>query len=543
MQKPQQSRFRYKVSSWHIIVLVYCLALGALGALIFSEKQRTSFPVSMTHASFAESRGSTALLSLRGERMHDKVRILHAARMVDDRPFQLEILPGASVRAVAVKERFALVACFRSKLVSVDLSTPGGPTLLGSLEMPGFINEIVISGTRALVGMARGGGVAIVDFGKPEELHLVNHFPSEGSIVDMVAAGDQVFFVDKLQGLGRIRQVGENSSPEILDTLDSPWRIAVSGDRMVVASLYGRMGFYELSEGGTIHKVGSMNFPGLEKGGIRGIAFAAESLAVALSDGSMRVFPISSWPKLIDDSRLTIPGAPYKVVPIPGRSQVAVGLVSSGIALVEIPSSGNAVVSGHLMLPMTNIAMDVTADKIYFSRQGGRQGLVAFDIKGIKQSAIDPASHFDRNYYALYAWNGRLFGYRRDKSLVALADVGDCGSSSAGPILLVHDEDGVSMFRMQENGEVSKAGSIVVEDRALDAVHAEGYLHVLHPGGLRILSETQTGEMLVTGDLELSGQPVHLKFLEQAYLLVTTRRRASRLLTSLIESILYRSRK
>ena len=522
MQKSPHRSCSGTISYRHLLVLVYLLVLGLLVALISNEKRRTSMPVSVTHATYQKIRSSTALLSLHGERMHDGARILRAADVADDRPIQFEILPGVSVRAIAVKEQFALVGCFKNKLVSVDLSTRGGPTLLGSLELPGYISEITVVGRRALVGMARNGGMAIVDFSQPEDLQLQAHFPSEGSIVDMVAVGDQVYFADIYRGLGSVSMVGKNSPPKILDAMDSPWRIAVSGDRMVVATLHGSLVFFDLSRGEEIKRVGTMDFPDLDKGGIRGLAFSAESLAVALSDGSVRIFPLSYWPALHDYSNLKIPGVPYKMQPVPGQERLAISLVSAGVVLVDVHIPDKAYVSGHLMMPMTNVAMDVEDDVIYASRQGRRQGLVALGLARIEQSSYSPATYVDHNYHAFYAWNGRLFGYRRDKSLVPLGDEGHYGTSVSGPILLVHDEDGVTLFRMSGDGEVSRAGSLVMEDGTLDAVYAEGALYVLHRGGLRVFSGPQLEEMLVCGEMDISGRPVHLRYLEPGYLLVTT---------------------
>ena len=97
-------------------VLAYSLALGALVTIIAGEKWRIDVPVSMTRAVVTENHDSKASLAIHGGGMHGNVRVLHAANMVDDRARTWEILPGISVRAVAVKGRIALAACFINKL-------------------------------------------------------------------------------------------------------------------------------------------------------------------------------------------------------------------------------------------------------------------------------------------------------------------------------------------------------------------------------------------------------------------------------------------
>jgi hypothetical protein len=443
--------------------------------------------------------------------------------MVDEHALQWGILPGATVRTVAVRGQIALAGCFLNKLVTIDLSTPSGPTLLSSLELPDFIKEVGILGDRALVSMTRGSGMAIVDLSNPEDLKLIKLIPLAGHVADMAISADQIYFVNVYRGLGRIDPAEENMSPELLDVLYKPWRIAISDDRLVVASLDNHLFFYNISQGGRIERSGTLKIAGLEKGGLRGIAFSGNHLAVAVADGSIRLFPLSSWPRLKDYFSLQIPGPPYRVIAIPGNDQLAVSLVSAGIALVDVKPSGNSVVSGHLMLPSTTIAMNAQEGMIYASRQDGRQGLVAFTMEEIEQSSFSPATHVDRNYQALYSWNGRLFGYRRDKTLSVLADEGRSGSSTSGPLLTLHDEDGVSIFRMSEAGEVSTAGAIVMEGGALDAVYSGECLHVLHRRGLRIMSGSESGEMSVVAELGISGRPVHMKFLKPGMLLIATK--------------------
>ncbi len=512
-----------KISSWHLPVLAYSLALGALVTIIAGEKWRIDVPVSMTRAVVTENHDSKTSLAIHGGGMHGNVRVLHAANMVDERARTWEILPGISVRAVAVKGRIALAACFINKLTSVDLSTPGGPTLLDSLELPAHIKTVRIVGNRALVGMAHDKGMAIIDLSHPEELKLSAIIPLKGSVADMVTVGESIYYADIYRGLGRINLAVENPSPEFLDAPDKPWRLAVSGNRLVAASVDNNLFFYNISPEDSVEKAGTLNLPDLNKGGVRGLAFLAGTLAVAVSDGSIRVFSLAAWPKLQEVSRLPVPGVPYRVMPVVGRDRLVVSLVSAGVALIDVKPSASAVVSGHLMLPSTVIAMAVQDDAIYASMQAGLRGLVAFSMEGIEQSSFVPATYVDRNYHALSSWNGRLFGYRRDKTLVALADQGRSGSPTSGPVLPVHDQDGVTLFRMSKNGEVSLDGSIMLESGALDAVYSEGSLHVLHRGGLRILSDPQLGEVVVVGDMELSGQPVHLRTLEPGYILVTTK--------------------
>lgn len=505
------------------LALTYCCVVGALAAVLLMEGPSTKPLPRMTRALALEKQEATASLSLQGQALHKNVRILHAARVIDDRARLWEVLPGTSVQAVAVADQVALAACFINRLVSIDLSIPGQPDLLGSLELPSYIKKVVTVGQMALVSMAAGDGLALVDLSNPAEMELVALYPNEGSIADLVVSGGYAYYADLHQGLGRINLTAEKKVLEVVDPLRKPWRVATSGRRLIAASLSGELSLYELSREGQLEKAGTLMIPGERTGHLRGIALTPESLAVATADGTVRLFPLTSWPWLEQNASVSLPGTPYQMLYAPDRAELLISLVSGGVAMVDVKDSSQPFVSGHMMMPATIVSMVVQDDTVYTARQLGDKGLLAFDLARMAQSSIQPATYMDRNSYTLLAWNGQLFGYRRDQSLVALADRGDTGRAVTGPVLIVGENEGARVFTMADNGVVDSAGPLPVTGDVLDAIPLEGYHVLLYRDGLRILSGPQRDEPTVVGALNLSGRPVHLRHFKDHSLLVTTK--------------------
>jgi hypothetical protein len=513
---------QHRASLRHLLFLVYFLALFVLVALLYKEKQREPSTVSLTRAAITEDKVASDSLVFHGTGMHEGVRVLHAATLLDESLHQWEVMAGSTVRAVDVEGNVGLVACFLNKLVSLDLSSSPSPQPINSLDMPYAIRDIKIHGDLAVVGLVRGGGIAIVDLSNPGKLKLVGHFSSSGSIADMAVAPDEVYFLDIKQGLSKIDLTADQPVPVSIVPLSRPWRLALSGKKVAVAEMNGSLHLFDVLQDGSLIKSASLNFSGKQKGRIRGVAFSKETLAVALSEGVLRVYDLTSWPVFKEFSQVELPALPYEIVAIPGRESFAISLVSSGFALVDVDPEGRALLSGHLPMPTTLQALDASNAMVFVSGLGHHDGLRAYSLDRIKQNLLQFPTPLSRGYYVFHSWDGQLFGYQRDKSLVDLQDQGVTINRTSGSILLADGKDGVSVFERIEGGQVLRKGSIVSAGRAVDALLMDNHLFVLHAGGLRTLVGATLEEMTDVNSLQLGGGPTHMRAYNSGYLLIAT---------------------
>ncbi len=335
-----------------LLILLYLLVVALLIALLVSEHQGDKPPFSLSHAS-AEKEQTPAVVSIYGAGFHSDIRVVMAENLVNEEALIWQQLDGISAKAIDVKNDLALVACYEKKIVSIDLHGGKNPKILGSLDLPGSVRQIKIVGDQALVGMQRHEGFYLIDLKDPKALKLGRHISGSGLVSSMVADRNIVYLTDVFQGVGRIDLSVKNPVLEILASIESPWRIALQGNRLAVGTLKGRVYLFEIIQDGQLLETGSLDFPA----NVRGIAFVDETLAVTVADDKLHLFNLSSWPVLNNPTQLTLPGNPLLLERIPGQASLAVSLIASGMALIDVAQPTAPVLSGELRKPKTFIGM------------------------------------------------------------------------------------------------------------------------------------------------------------------------------------------
>ncbi|NIQ09991.1 MAG: hypothetical protein GWO23_10050, partial [Gammaproteobacteria bacterium] len=102
----------------------------------------------------------------------------------------------------------------------------------------------------------------------------------------------------------------DNVLPEIVASIERPWGLASNGKSVAIASLLGVVELFDVSSEGVVKPKAKIQFPDLDKGDIRGVAFVGDYLVVALADRQLRTFTIAGE-RVFESSSLKLPGVPY----------------------------------------------------------------------------------------------------------------------------------------------------------------------------------------------------------------------------------------
>ncbi|NOR49406.1 MAG: hypothetical protein GQ530_00035 [Desulfuromonadales bacterium] len=515
---------RRNISLKHPLILLYVLVLLILVALLVNLQLRDYQPFSLSHAVITESRGTVvtedqagASLSIYGNDFHPGLKGVLAKNLVNEKAHLWHQLADVPSRGIIVKGELALVSCYKNKLVSIGLGKGEDPQFLGSIELPDTIKQIKIVGHQALVGMPRHTGLSLIDLQDPEALKLVAYFPVAGLVSSMAVDRSSVYFTDLYEGISRIDLSAKVPVPEKIVSLQSPWRIALQGKKLVVGTLKGRIHLFDIAQNGQLVEAGSLDFPV----SVRGVALTEEVLAVALLDGTLHVFNVSSWPKLNKPVQLKLSGRPWQMEPVPGRARIAVSLAVGGLALIDVSRPESPTIAGHLKLPRTFMEMDLQAEKVYGVSNYGLEAFSLDEIENGEFSMLATEATIEQTYYKMKSWNGHVYGY----SNMALVDFGKGISTdidSAGRYMAVADKGDVSLFEQDEEGQVQRVGSLLMAEGAGTVKFRDNCIYMLHSGGLRIFSGARPGELVKKGELKLPGRCTHFEILDSGYLLVTT---------------------
>jgi len=505
-----------KMPLGYMLLLLYVLTAVFLIALQIDESQSDESPLSLSRASTENDQGY-AVLSLYGEAFPTSIKGLLVKNLVNEEALIWRQLAGVSSKAIDVRDDLALVGCSGNKLISIGLHDGKDPELLGSVELPASIAQVKIVGERALVWLRRHSGFSLVDLKDPRALKIIRHYPLSGHVASMVADRSIIYYTDVYQGVGRIDLSLENPVPEILISMSSPWKIALQGKRLVVGTIKDGVHLFDITQSGTLTEVGNLDY----SENVRGVAFVDDSLAVALASGTLDVLDLSAWPRLSSSAQLMLPGVPMLLERIPGRTSLAVGLVSSGVALVDLSRPKVPMLSGHLKMPTTFTAMKLQPEKVVGVSLEGVEAFSFDKIIGGESSLLATEATIDQSHYMLLPWNGHVYGYS-DKTLVDFGEREATQTHEPGRFMAVAEKEGVGLFEQRVNGQIQRAGALIQTEGPRDARFRDGHLYVVNQDGLRIFEGTRPEEMVVIGDLTLPGRPRAFEIMDSDYMLVTT---------------------
>ncbi|HZM91330.1 MAG TPA: Ig-like domain-containing protein [Blastocatellia bacterium] len=144
-------------------------------------------------------------------------------------------IPGYA-NNVDVSGDFAYVAAGATGLQVVSISNRRTPAIVGSLDTPGNANDVRIVGNRAYVADG-SAGLRIIDVTNPLSPTLIGSVDTPGEAQDVVVSGTRAYIADGVSGL-QIVDVSNPSAPIVVGSVDTPGTakgVDVSGNFAVVA--------------------------------------------------------------------------------------------------------------------------------------------------------------------------------------------------------------------------------------------------------------------------------------------------------------------
>jgi hypothetical protein len=144
-------------------------------------------------------------------------------------------IPGFA-NNVDISGNIAYVAAGSTGLQVVDVSDRRAPRIIGSLDTPGNANDVRVVGNRAYIADG-SAGLRIIDITTPASPTLLGALDTPGEANDVVVVGNLAYLADGPSGLQLI-DVGDPVVPRLIGTLDTPGTargVDVSGNLAVIA--------------------------------------------------------------------------------------------------------------------------------------------------------------------------------------------------------------------------------------------------------------------------------------------------------------------
>jgi hypothetical protein len=507
---------RLRVSLKHALLLGYLLLLLLVVVLLVREESGNQPAFSLSNSERGKG-SATKTLTLHGENFHPGINGVVAKVLVNEEALLWHQFTDVSFRKLDVRDNLGLISYNKHKIVSVSLPEGGKPSLLDSMDMPGRVGQVEIVDHRALVGLARGAGVSLVDMSDPEELKLAAHYPLSGHVNSMVEEGNAIYYTGINAGVLRLDLAAKHPVPETLATMDSPWRMTVQSGRIAVGTLKGRVHLFDIDKTGALVEGSVLDF----QNQVRGVAFTDETLTIVFSDNSLSVFNLSAWPNLIQSGRLLLPAQPMDIYRVPGQERVVVALISAGLGLVDVSQEKSPNLSGWFKTPKTYKDFIVSSETILATSSEGLDSISLEEIEKGDMSKLAPEVMISNSPYLLQAWNTHVYGYN-EQGLTEIVARPLVKGPSFDRYLPIVDAQGVRLYEQTEIGLLLSVGSVAVKEGALDARFYDGHLYVLYSDGLRVFSAEGSDELVAVGDLTIPGRVRSFELLGSGILMLAT---------------------
>lgn len=506
---------RRGVSLKLLVLLTYLLLLALTFTLLVNEFLGEVPVFSILHTNMERPSGKTTL-EIYGEHFHSGVKGVLARNLVKEEATLWHHYKELPFRFFDKRKNLVLASYRSNKLVSISLADEAAPKLLGSIETEGLITRIKIIGNKAVVGTSRSSGVFLVDVSNPEHLTLSAHYPAEGSVHSIVEGQGFVYFAGVGLGVARLDLAEKKPELVTLANLDSPWRMAIQGKRLAVATLKGRVHLFEIGGEGQLVEVGTLDFPAV----VWDIAFSDEKLVVAVSDKSLSSFNLANWPALKPAGLLSLPGRPMAMERVPGQETVVVSLISNGLCMVDVGQAQKPLFRWWLKQPQTYQNLSVNPERVIAT---GKHGLRAFSLAGVG-SEVMPMRQMGvvvtQESYRLKSWGQYVYGFDKQGVGKILGETPEKAPPLV-PSLPLIDKNLVGFFEQQVNGQLQKVGSLSLRENALEVQYRRGHLYVLHHDGLSVFSGESPETMVAASDLSLPGNPQSFVFLSSGVMMVS----------------------
>jgi len=292
---------------------------------------------------------------------------------------------GATVRGVAVSGTLAVLSS-GDALVTVDISDPATPSILGSVDLGSSARGVVLSGGTAWVADGPGGLVA-VDVSDPAAPAVVHRIAvpgdarclafADGGTTLAVGSGD-LLGADGGVGLVTVPDSGPPTLGSWLGTGGRPLGISVAG-RTAFVHCGGRFEVWDLADPAAPERIASLALPatgGFDRADLTGYVPSAvgATVLVPLADAGLAVVDVSNpaAPSLV--RILDTPGNVAAIAVSGGLGVVADG--AGGLRVLDLSDPVHPVETGTLALSPGPVAVAADGASAWAVLEDGRVAVV-----------------------------------------------------------------------------------------------------------------------------------------------------------------------
>ncbi len=242
--------------------------------------------------------------------------------------------------------------CWTAQAVgTVRNFTPGA---LSFVDIPGFANNVDVSGNYAFVA-AGAAGLQLVDVADRAAPRIVASFDTPGSANDVRIVGDHAFVADGAGGL-RVVNVADPLNPSgsgAAGTAGNALDVVVRGNLAFVAAGAAGLEIYDVTNRSAPLRLGSLTMPGLARGVE---ADLDRAIAVVASSEGMHVVDVAnaSSPALLAN----LAGGDVRDVVLQGNVAFLADL-SRSFTTVDLTDPSAPVVGGSLNRDVAGLLVDV----------------------------------------------------------------------------------------------------------------------------------------------------------------------------------------
>lgn len=269
-------------------------------------------------------------------------------------------IPGFA-NNVDVSGNVAYIAAGSAGLQVVDVTDRRAPRIVGSLDTPGNANDVRVVGNRAYVADG-SAGLRVIDITNPVSPTLLGALDTPGEANDLVVVGDRAYVADGPAGL-QIIDVSDPAAPRLLGTFDTPGiarGVDVSGNIAVIAD--GSGGVRTVDVGNPATPIGRGSLATIDA---RDLALEGNTAYIADFTGSLKTvdFGTPTAPRLLATTSQSLGGILTDV----GKAREFVFgadvFFVNGVPIVNVSDPTNPVVRARLDFPArddngTGIAVD-----------------------------------------------------------------------------------------------------------------------------------------------------------------------------------------
>jgi hypothetical protein len=248
-------------------------------------------------------------------------------------------IPGYA-NNVDVSGSYAYVAAGATGLQVVDVSNPRAPVIVGSANTPGNANDVRVVGNLAYVADG-SAGLQIIDISTPAAPAIVGSVDTPGEAQDVIIAGGRAYVADGATGL-QVIDVTTPAAPRILgavDTAGTARGVDISGGFAVVAddSPSNALRVVDVTNPASPQIVGNVALPGSAKD----LRVSGTTAYVAVFTGGFQVVDFST------------PTTPRIIGGLPGSGQ-------NGFVPRDVDLSGQFALAAEQLFPNVVPIIDIS---------------------------------------------------------------------------------------------------------------------------------------------------------------------------------------